>query len=139
MIDYEGEHLKRALHVGIVVAVIVVGSIFFLTRGAPRRPPHPRLIQVECIQVERGPTLTFANGAVRRNGSIVGSYRFKEASPGKYGPSIAVENIHVSEADGRVQVQPGRQGWFWFFIDDDTLEMVASGHIVRGRRCGALT
>jgi hypothetical protein len=120
--------LSRATYVSKAVATAAVGTLIFAAVVLyfviqPPQQQEPRLIAVDCLNVENGPTLQFESGVLKASDRIVGTYEFRPAVPGKYGPSIHVEGIRVQEADGRVVVLPGNEGWFWPFQDENTVEI----------------
>jgi hypothetical protein len=93
----EANDVSRALTFGLAGTLVVAGAALYFASQAPvGQRAQPRLIEVECLNVERGPTLRFENGLLKTSDAVVGTYRFLPASPGKYGPSIEVEGLALS-------------------------------------------
>jgi hypothetical protein len=120
----EATYLSRATTIGLAGALIIGAvAVYFASQVSQGGRPEPRLIEVDCLSVERGPTLRFESGLLTRSGTVVGTYRFLAASPGKSGPSIEVEGIRVRQVGDRIAIGPGTEAWFWRYLDDDTVEM----------------
>jgi hypothetical protein len=106
---------------GAALILLIVGVYF--VRQAPRRADQSKLVVVDCLQVERGPTLRFAGGVLQASGAPVGTYEFLPAVAGKHGPRIQVRGVAVHQTGERIVVTAGNQAWFWPFQNDDTVEI----------------
>ena len=121
----EGSYFSRALAFGVGSALLVVAVALYGVSQAPSGPrPQPRLIEVDCLNVERGPTLRFDNGLLKAENAVVGTYKFVSAVGGKHGPLIKIEGTRLRQVGRAVTVEAGDEGWFWRFLDDDTVEIV---------------
>lgn len=119
----EGSYVRKGIAVAAAAAFLIGVATVYFASTAPRRPHQLKVIQVECLNVERGPKLQFAGGIIHASGAPVGKYKFLPAVPGKYGPRIEVRGIAVRQAHGRVIIEPGTQDWFWPFLNDDAVQI----------------
>ena len=136
----EATYVSRALRFGMAGALVVgIVAAYFASRAPLGLRPQPRLIEVDCLNVQRGPTLRFKNGTLMDANAVVGTYRFLPAVAGKHGPLISVEGTRVRRVGETIVFEPGNEGWFWHYLDDDTVEILFYGP--RGqtvaRRCAA--
>ena len=111
------------------VAVVVAGALIAAVAAvqfapqAPAEADQPKLIEVDCLQVERGPVLRFEGGRLLgASGATVGTYRFQPAAAGKR-PRIEVQGVTVRRAGDKVLIEPGKHAWIWTFQSDDTVEI----------------
>ena len=121
----EASYVSRASTFGLAGAFVVLcAAVYFASQTQLGSRPRPRIIEVDCLNVERGPTLRFDSGLIKSAGAVVGTYRLLPASPGKYGPSIEVAGIRVRQAGGNIVIEPGNEAWFWRFRNDDVVEIM---------------
>ena len=120
----EASYVSRAIAIGLAGSVIIGAVAFYFASNAPLgHRPQPRLIKVDCLKVEDGPTLRFEDGFLKVGNGVVGTYKFLPAVGGKHGPLIEAEATRVRQVGDTIVIEQGNEGRFWRFIDDDTVEI----------------
>jgi hypothetical protein len=98
-------------------------AVNIASQASMGKRPQPRIIEVDCVNVERGPTLRFDNGLLKANSAVVGTYTFEPAMPGKYGPRIRVEGTRLRQSGNTIVIEAGREQWFWPYVDENTVKI----------------